>query len=103
VENCVQANLLAAKAEGVAGEVFNVGAGKQTSVNELFRLIRSLVGVDHIEPIYEPPRPGDIRYSLADISKAQKLLGYKPLVSLEEGLKRTIEWLKQKQSPLAVK
>ncbi|MCS7265561.1 MAG: SDR family oxidoreductase [Armatimonadetes bacterium] len=95
VENCVQANLLAAKAEGVAGEVFNVGAGKQTSVNELFRLIRSLVGVDHIEPIYEPPRPGDVRHSLAEITKAKKWLGYEPIVSLEEGLKRTIEWFQK--------
>ncbi|MFN3422665.1 MAG: NAD-dependent epimerase/dehydratase family protein, partial [Armatimonadota bacterium] len=94
VENCVQANLLAARAEGVAGEVFNVGAGKQTSVNELFRLIRSLIGVDHIEPIYTAPRPGDVRHSLADITKAQKLLGYQPTVSLEEGLKRTISWFR---------
>lgn len=94
VENCVQANLLAARAEGVAGEVFNVGAGKQTSVNELFRLIRSLIGADHIEPIYAPPRPGDVRHSLADISKAQKLLGYQPSVSLEEGLERTISWFR---------
>ncbi|MEZ8220521.1 UDP-glucose 4-epimerase [Candidatus Fervidibacteria bacterium JGI MDM2 JNZ-1-D12] len=96
VENCVQANLLAARTEGVAGEVFNVGAGKQTSVNELFRLIRSLIGVDHIEPIYEPPRPGDVRHSLADITKAQKLLGYQPVVSLEEGLKQTISWFRSR-------
>lgn len=94
VENCVQANLLAAKAKSVAGEVFNVGAGKQTSVNELFRLIRSLIGVDHIEPIYAPPRPGDVRHSLADITKAQKLLGYQPTISLEEGLKRTINFFR---------
>ncbi len=94
VENCVQANLLAAKGKSVAGEVFNVGAGKQTSVNELFRLIRSLIGVDHIEPIYAPPRPGDVRHSLADITKAQKLLGYQPTISLEEGLKRTINFFR---------
>ncbi len=94
VENCVQANLLAATASGVAGEVFNVGAGKQTSVNELFRLLRTLIGADHIEPIYAPPRPGDVRHSLADITKARKQLGYEPMVTLEEGLQRTIAWFR---------
>ncbi len=94
VDNCVQANLLAATAEGVAGEVFNVGAGKQTSVNELFRLIRSLVGVNDIEPLYAPPRLGDVRHSLADITKARERLGYEPSVLLEEGLERTIAWFR---------
>ena len=94
VDNCVQANLLAATAEGVAGEVFNVGAGKQTSVNELFRLIRSLIGINNIEPLYAPPRPGDVRHSLADITKARERLGYEPSVSLEEGLERTIAWFR---------
>ncbi len=98
VDNCVQANLLAATAEGVAGEVFNVGAGKQTSVNELFRLIRSLVGVNDIEPLYAPPRLGDVRHSLADITKARERLGYEPSVLLEEGLERTIAWFRN--SPL---
>jgi nucleoside-diphosphate-sugar epimerase len=95
VENCVQANLLAATKPNIAGEVFNVGAGKQTSVNELFRLIRSLVSADHIEPIYAPPRPGDVRHSLADITKARQLLGYEPSVSLEEGLRITVEWFRR--------
>ncbi|MER3501087.1 MAG: LPS biosynthesis protein WbpP [Candidatus Fervidibacterota bacterium] len=95
VENCVQANLLAATVEGVAGEVFNVGAGRQTSVNELFRLIRSLIGADHIEPIYAPPRQGDVRHSLADITKARQKLGYQPTISLQEGLARTIEWFRR--------
>lgn len=94
VENCVHANLLAATTPGIAGEVFNVGAGVQTSVNDLFRLVRSLIGADHIEPIYAPPRPGDIRHSLADITKAQTKLGYIPRVSLEEGLERTVAWFK---------
>lgn len=92
VGNCIQANLLAAVKSDIAGEVFNVGAGKQTSINELFRLIRSLVGVNHIEPIYAPPRPGDIMHSLADITKAKQMLGYEPSVPLEEGLKITIKW-----------
>ncbi len=95
VENCVQANLLAATVEGIAGEVFNVGAGRQTSVNELFRLIRSLIGADRIEPIYAPPRQGDVRHSLADITKARQKLGYEPTISLQEGLARTIEWFRR--------
>ncbi|MDT7897192.1 MAG: SDR family oxidoreductase [Armatimonadota bacterium] len=94
VDNCVRANLLAATAEGVAGEVFNVGAGKQTSVNELFYLIRSLIGANGIEPLYAPPRLGDVRHSLADIAKARERLGYEPSVSLEEGLERTIAWFR---------
>lgn len=96
VENCIQANLLAATKPDVAGEVFNVGAGVQTSVNDLFRLIRSLIGADDIEPIYAPPRPGDVRHSLAEITKAERLLGYKPVVSLEEGLKLTIDWFRNR-------
>ncbi|MGQ9461983.1 MAG: SDR family oxidoreductase [Candidatus Fervidibacter sp.] len=96
VENCVQANLLAATKPNVAGEVFNVGAGVQTSVNDLFRLIRSLIGADEVEPIYVPPRPGDVRHSLAEITKAERLLGYKPVISLEEGLKLTIDWFRNR-------
>lgn len=96
VENCVQANLLAATKPNVAGEVFNVGAGIQTSVNDLFRLIRSLTGANDIEPVYAPPRPGDVRHSLAEITKAERLLGYKPVVSLEEGLKLTIDWFRNR-------
>lgn len=96
VENCVQANLLAATKPNVAGEVFNVGAGVQTSVNDLFRLIRSLIGAEYIEPIYAPPRPGDVRHSLAEITKAERLLGYKPIISLEEGLKLTIDWFRNR-------
>jgi len=94
IDNCIHANLLAATAEGVAGEVFNVGAGKQTSVNELFRIICQIIGKSGIEPIYTSPRPGDVRHSLADITKAREKLGYAPLIPLEEGLKRTIAWFK---------
>jgi len=94
VDNCVQANLLAATAEGVAGKVFNAGAGKQTSVNDLFPPIRPLIGATGIEPLYAPPRLGDVRHSLADITKARERLGYEPSVPLEEGLERTIAWFR---------
>ncbi len=93
VGDCVKANLLACMAEDVSGEVFNVAGGKKTTVNELFKKIRDILN-SSIGPEYKPPRPGDVRHSLADISKAEKMLGYNPDVSLEEGLRRTIEWFR---------
>ncbi|HEX30464.1 TPA: SDR family oxidoreductase [Candidatus Poribacteria bacterium] len=97
IENVVQANLLAAEAEGVAGEVFNIACGSRTTVNELARIIAEIVGSD-VKPVHGPPRPGDVRHSQADISKAKRMLGYEPSVSLIEGLKRTVEWYRKAQS-----
>jgi len=95
VENVVEANLLAAKAPGVAGEVFNIACGGQITVNELARLLVEIVGVNpQLKPRYAPPRPGDVRHSLADISKVRELLGYEVKVSTREGLERTVEWYK---------
>jgi UDP-glucose 4-epimerase len=90
VENVVQANLKAADAEFASGSVINIGAGKHTSLNELWREIREIIGTD-LEPRYEAARPGDVRDSLADISRAVNLLGYEPNVGLQEGLRRTIK------------
>ena len=87
VEDAIAVSILAA--EGNAGGVFNVGTGKRVSVNELARLIRSIMGKD-IEPIHQEPRPGDVKHSLADIGKAQAI-GYYPKYDLELGLKKTIE------------
>jgi UDP-glucose 4-epimerase len=89
VENVVQANLLAAEAEGVAGEMMNFACGRRYTLNELLGQLQSLMQTD-IKPIYTDPRPGDVKHSVADIQKSQKLLGYTPHVSLEEGLKQTI-------------
>ena len=91
VDNVVAANLLAAKASGVAGEVFNIACGERITINELARMLTEIIGVN-IEPEYTPPRPGDVLHSLADISKAQKLLGYKIKVDFERGLQKTVEW-----------
>ncbi|HIE09067.1 MAG TPA: SDR family oxidoreductase [Armatimonadetes bacterium] len=96
VQNVVDANLLALKAEGAKGEVFNIASGKAVSVNRLARLIRELIGAVEVEPTYGPPRPGDIRHSWADISKAERILGYKPRWSLKEGLKATINWHRER-------
>ncbi len=89
VGNAIQANLLAADAERAPGSVINVAAGTRTSVNDLWIGIREIVGFDS-EASYEAARAGDVRDSLADLSRAVKLLKYDPTVSLEEGLRRTI-------------
>jgi nucleoside-diphosphate-sugar epimerase len=92
VGDAVAANLLAADAERAPGEVFNVAGGRRISLNELLREIRSLTGAK-VEARYQPARPGDVRDSLADLSRARELLGYEPEVELRSGLRRTVEHL----------
>jgi len=94
VENVVRANLAACEATRVVGEVINIACGKNTTINELYRLIAELIGTD-VKPRYALPRPGDVRHSLADVSKAERLLGLKEFVDLREGLKRTIDWYRK--------
>lgn len=88
VSDAVAANLLAAEAPGVAGEVFNTAARAQTSINELIEKMNAIFGTS-ITAEYLPERVGDIKHSYADISKAGRMLGYAPAVSLEEGLRLT--------------
>lgn len=92
VANVVEANLLALDAPVEAvGSVFNIACGERTTVNalagEICRLARA-----SLEPVYAEPRPGEIRHSLADITRAKKLLGYEPVVSFLQGLKATVAW-----------
>jgi len=91
VDNVVEANLLAARVEHTAGEVLNIACGEAITVNAIIALINDLVG-KNIEPLYTDPRPGDIKHSLADISLAEKLLGFKPIVPFEQGLQEAISW-----------
>jgi UDP-glucose 4-epimerase len=91
VANAVHANLLACQAEGIAGEVFNVGCGEQTSINRLAAIIGEMMEADG-EPIHVPPRPGDVRHSRAGVDKAKRLLAYTPQVNLKTGLGETIDW-----------
>jgi nucleoside-diphosphate-sugar epimerase len=93
VENVVDANLRASEAPSrhVSGEVFNVGFGERTSINLLWRIIAELTDAS-VLPDHGPPRPGDVRDSLADMNKASDRLGYSPSVSLREGLKATVQW-----------
>jgi UDP-glucose 4-epimerase len=93
IDNAVEANLLACKAPAaqVAGQMFNVATGRRVTLNETFKLLQGLTSYSG-QPKYGPDRGGDIRHSLADISKAEAALGYKPKVDFEEGLRRTVEW-----------
>ncbi len=98
VDNAVEANLLACKAlaSEVAGSVFNVAIGRRADLNEAFRLLKKLTGYSG-DVKYGPERAGDVKHSLADISRAEKHLGYRPRVNFEEGLRRTIEWYRSQQ------
>jgi UDP-glucose 4-epimerase len=90
VYDAVQANLLAADAPGAAGRVFNVAAGRRTSLNELIAVIREQTGAK-AQPRHAPPREGDVRDSVASLESTRALLGYEPRVALREGLRITIE------------
>ncbi len=94
VANVVDGVLRACHApkDKVNGRVINVATSGRISLNDLFATVRDLTGAASIEPIYTTPRPGDVRDSQADISRARDLLGYEPSVPFEEGLRRTIEW-----------
>lgn len=94
VANAVHANLLACHTEGVAGEVFNVGCGERTSINQIATFVGEMMESD-TKPIHVAPRPGDVRHSLADIQKAKRLLGYEPQIDIKTGLRRTIDWFLQ--------
>ena len=91
IDNVVEANLLAMKAYSGFGEVFNIACGQRTTVVQLAGYLMELVG-ETIQPIYDKPRPGDVRHSLADITKAETLLGYRPTKDLLAGLEHTLEW-----------
>ena len=91
VDNVVDGVLRACNATGAAGQTINVATGTRISLNDLFSALRQLTGVD-LDPQYSDPRSGDVRDSLADITKAREILGYRPSVGLEEGLGRTLAW-----------
>lgn len=103
IENVVQANLLAATTENpdAVNKVYNIAFGERTSLNDLFKMIRRELAlhdpaVNAIEPHYGPERVGDVRHSLADISRARQLLGYDPAFSVQDGMKITVEWFRRK-------
>ncbi len=91
VANVVDAVLRAAETPNLSGEIINVATGTRVSLNQLLETLNQLAGT-HLEAVHGPVRVGDVRDSLADISKATELLGYRPFVPFEEGLRRTWEW-----------
>jgi UDP-glucose 4-epimerase len=91
VGDVVEGNLLAADATGVSGRVFNVATGSQVNLLELLAALNRLLKTN-VEPIFAPPRAGDVRESLADITLARQHLGYEPRVRFEEGLRRSIDY-----------
>ncbi len=95
IDNVVHGNLLALKAPEVAGEVMNLAIGGSVSLLQLIAKLNRILGTE-IEPIHTDPRPGDIKYSRADVTKATELLDFAPVVAFDDGLARTVEWFKQR-------
>lgn len=99
VANAVQANMKAmfcTRKEAI-GQVFNIAVGERVSINTMYRLIRELAG-KKTAPMHRENRKGDVRDSLADISRARKILGYEPEIRFEEGIRRTFEWFLRNRS-----
>ncbi|HKR86500.1 MAG TPA: SDR family oxidoreductase [Terriglobales bacterium] len=98
IDNVVSANLLAmrAPASQAAGNVFNVATGTRVDLNQTFELLKKIIGYTG-EVKYGAERSGDVKHSLADLSRTEKALGYKPLVSFEEGLSKTVDWYRGQQ------
>ena len=94
IDNVVKANLLAGGAKQTSGEVLNIACGERVTVNDTIELINELLSKD-IKPVYEAARAGDIKHSLADITLAEKLIGYKPVVSFKDGLEKAIGWYRE--------
>jgi UDP-N-acetylglucosamine 4-epimerase len=96
VSNAVQANINAmfTANKEAANQVYNIACGEQTSLNQLFNELRKIAG-SNLEAKHGPERKGDVKHSLADISKAKNLLGYNPTITVEDGLKKTFEWYQQ--------
>ncbi len=93
IENVVQANLKACEAKRAEGRIINIGCGRAYSINALVEMLNELMHTE-IQPLYDKPREGDVRSSLADITMAKDLLGYRPEVDFFEGLRRSMEWLR---------
>ena len=94
VKDVVKANLLAAKSDGAKGKIFNIGTGSFILINQLWEMICDMSGRT-IEPAFEPPRPGDILESVANIDRAKSVLGFEPEYDFLRGLSATFDWYKR--------
>ncbi len=96
VDNAVHANLLAARSSTpLAGEVINVACGIRISVNQLAPMMCEMFGRPDLKAIHAPERPGDVKHSQAELTKARQMLGYEPIVDFRDGLNATVEWYRQ--------
>jgi nucleoside-diphosphate-sugar epimerase len=96
VDNAVHANLLAARRpEPIGGVVINIACGAYITVNDLARQMAHWLGRSELTPVYSPERAGDVKHSLADLSRAVKILGYQPIVDFTRGLESTMIWYKE--------
>lgn len=100
VENVIRANLLAATTDRAVGQVLNVAMGGSLTLNALVSTLGELLDLS-VTPLYGPPRPGDVRESMADITLARELLGYEPGVDLVTGLRRTADWIADRWSTVS--
>ncbi len=96
IENVVQANLLAMSAAHLRGEAINIACGKRVSLNQLLSILKDTLGSAQ-SAIYEDPRIGDVKHSLADIQKGKEMINYAPIVDIETGLKKTVEFFKSQR------
>ncbi len=101
VDNVVDANLLAIDAAGISGKAFNIAYGHKVTLNELVAELQELIG-SNAEVRYEPARPGDVKHSLADLTRAREDLGYEPVIDLREGLSRTVEHYREQRAAAAL-
>jgi nucleoside-diphosphate-sugar epimerase len=97
IENVVQANLLALDAAGIGGEAFNIACGESVNLKVVLQFLAEFSG-QLVKPEYQAPRAGDVKHSLADISKAARMLGYRPVIPFREGLKQTFEFYRQRRA-----
>jgi UDP-glucose 4-epimerase len=96
IENVVQANLLAMSVEHLHGEALNIACGERTSLNQLLNVLKRVLG-STLFPVYQDPRQGDVRHSLADIRKGKEILNYEPTVAVERGLEKTVDFFQRRQ------
>ena len=94
IENVVQANLLAMSAKHVQGEVVNIACGKRTSLNHLLNVLKRILE-SKLTPLYQEPRQGDVKHSLADIRRGKEILNYEPTVGVEMGLEKTVDFFQK--------
>lgn len=94
IDNVVEANLCAANAAKVEGQVVNIACGAAVTINQIIGMINEILGKD-VKPEYVSQRAGDVKHSLADISLAEKTIGYKPVIKFQQGLEKAIEWYRE--------